>query len=181
MKVNRLEAHDRLLHLKKDQSLNIQQGAEDCLKKNSLSIALQEHSPYIYIYAHPRTADDGVNKRMLWQPRLSKPKSSPNSYLFRAISKTDIIEICWMLPPDEIWNQYSKGNVTENEIVTWSIEQFRFNRAELEKPHSDDLSDEAGEKIYRAIRAEFKQDEMREKLFRPGILEASSNSLKLIL
>ena len=75
MKINRLEAHDRLLHFKNDQNSTIQQGAEDCLKKNPLSLALQDHSPYIYIFAHPRTADDGVNKRLLWQPRLTKPKA----------------------------------------------------------------------------------------------------------
>ena len=35
MKINRLEAHDRLQYLIKDQSEVVQQGAEDCLKKNA--------------------------------------------------------------------------------------------------------------------------------------------------
>lgn len=34
MKIQRLEAHDRLLHFKKDQEANIFSGAEDCLKRN---------------------------------------------------------------------------------------------------------------------------------------------------
>src|SRR5882672_2443569 len=114
MKINRLETHDRLMHFKKDQEANIFQGAEDCLKKNPLSLAIQDKSPYVYIFAHPRTADDGVNKRMLWDPRLSIPEPQTNSYLFRAISKTDIIEVIWMLPPVETWPQYKKGNITES-------------------------------------------------------------------
>ena len=112
MKLNRLEPHDRLLHFKKDQEANIFQGAEDCLKKNPDSLFFQARSSYIYIFAHPRTADDGLNKRMLWQPRLWKPKAQTNSYLFRVKSKTDIIEICWIIPPRELWGQYDKGKVT---------------------------------------------------------------------
>src|SRR5579863_4273753 len=99
MKINRLETHDRYQHFIKDQSETIFQGAEKCLKENPLSIAIQEKSPYIYIWAHPRTAEDGVNKRMLWQPRLSIPEPQTNSYLFRATSKTDLIEVVWILPP----------------------------------------------------------------------------------
>ena len=111
MKINRLETHDRLIHFKAEQSLNIAQGANDCLTKNRLSLALQERSPYIYIFAHPRTADDGVNKRMLWQPRLTRPKAQTNSYLFRAKSHSDICEICWLLPPREMWKTYDKGTI----------------------------------------------------------------------
>src|SRR6185503_3789607 len=98
MKLNVLETHDRLKHLIKDQSANVFQGAEDCLKKNPLSLSIQEKSPYVYLFAHPRTADDGVNKRLLWDPRLSIPEAQTNSYLFRAISHSDIIEVVWMLP-----------------------------------------------------------------------------------
>ena len=73
MKLNRLETHDRLLHLKKDQEAIIFQGAQDCLKKNTDSLSMQMHSPYVYLFAHPRTAEDGVTQRLLWQPRLTKP------------------------------------------------------------------------------------------------------------
>lgn len=151
MKLNRLEAHDRLLHFKKDQDVNIFQGAEDCLKRNPLSLAIQEKSPYIYLFAHPRTADDGVTKVMYWQPRLSKPEAQTNSYLFRAQSKTDIIEVCWLIPPREMWPQYNIGNVTESELVMWSVNQFRFNQEELEKPHPEDMSEERGKVILQGI------------------------------
>jgi hypothetical protein len=151
MEVDRLETHDRFQHLLKDQSIGLSQGAEDCLKKNELSLQLQGHSPYVYLFAHPRTADDGVTKRMVWQPRLTKPKSQTNSYLFRALSKTDIIEVCWLIPPREMWNQYKKGNVTESDIVGWSIWQFQTNRKELELPNPDDLSDERIKAIYQFL------------------------------
>lgn len=165
MKLNLFETHDRLKHLKKDQSNTIQQGCDDCLKKNPLSLQLQDKSPYIYIYAHPRTADDGVTKRMLWQPRLTKPYSDENSYLFRVQSKTDILEICWMIPPRELWPQYKTGNVTENEIVNWSIDQFVNNKEALDRPHPEDLHDDKIKAIMRDIYYSTKQDKMMKNLY----------------
>lgn len=160
MKINRLEAHDRLKHLIKDQSLNISQGAHDCLTKNELSLALQDRSPYVYIFAHPRTADDGVTKVMYWQPRLSKPEAQTNSYLFKAKSKTDILEICWLLPPKEMWDQYNKKKVTESEWVLWSIDQFKNNRKNLETPDPEDLD----EKRFKLIYEEIKNSKSKKKL-----------------
>lgn len=151
MKVNTLDAHDRRSHFIEDQSQTVWQGATDCLTKNQLSIMLQERSPYVYIFAHPRTADDGVNKRMLWQPRLTKPKAETNSYLFRANSKTDIVEICWLIPPREMWPQYEKGKVCESNWTAWSIDQFQNNREYLQRPLEDDLSDNKIKAIYREI------------------------------
>lgn len=165
MKINRLETHDRLLHLKKDQALNIAQGASDCLMKNDLSLALQQYSPYIYIFAHPRTADDGVNKRMLWQPRLTKPRAQTNSYLFRAISKTDMLEPVWLLPPQETWAQYKKGNVTEHELVLWSIDQYISNRVEMEKSFPDDLTDDQVRNIYTKVALERDEQKRMEKMY----------------
>lgn len=169
MKLNRLETHDRLEHLKENQSLNVGQGAEDCLKKNKLSMAIQEKSPYVYLFGHPRTADDGVTKKMIWQPRLTKPKAQTNSYLFRAKSNTDLMEICWLLPPEEMWKQYQKGNVTEHELVNWSIEMYRNHKYKLEMREFDDLSDEEARKIYKQIIKEIRED----RKSKPMILEAS--------
>lgn len=157
MKINRLETHDRLEHFKEDQSDVIAQGVEDCLKKNPDSIALQQKCPYIYIFAHPRTHDDGVTKRMLWQPRLSRPEPQVNSYLFRAQSNTDLLEICWMIPPSELWDQYSKGKVTEDNLVMWSIEQFRNHKKRLASPHPDDLPEWRTKQIYQAFIREKKE------------------------
>jgi hypothetical protein len=165
MKLNRLETHDRLGHFKEDQAINIFKGAEDCLKKNRLSIGLQQYSPYLYIFAHPRTADDGVTKRMLWQPRLTKPKSQTNSYLFRVISNTDQLEICWLLPPREMWAQYFKGKVTEYELVIWSINQFLNHRNILDTPDPEDLNDERVRQIYITVATEIDQENKMEKIY----------------
>ena len=143
MKINRLEAHDRLQHLHKDQWETISKGASDCMLRNKDSLEIQSVMPYVYLFAHPRTADNGVDKRLLWQPRIVRPKPQENSYCFRGTSHTDIIEVCWLIPPKEMWGQYKKGNVTESDIVSWSIHQFTNHFADLDKPHRDDLSDEA--------------------------------------
>lgn len=167
MKINRLETHDRLQHFKKDQSINIFQGAEDCLKKNKLSLALQDRSPYIYIFAHPRTADDGVTKVMYWQPRLTKPEAQTNSYLFRATSKTDLLEVCWLLPPREMWPQYQKGNVTEHDMVLWSINQYKENKKGLEKEEPDDISQERGCEIYKQVMIDLKYEGKKTQIIKP--------------
>lgn len=165
MKLNRLEAHDRLQHFVKDQAINIFQGAEDCLKRNPDSLAIQEKSPYIYLFAHPRTDEDGVTKRMIWQPRLSIPKPQTNSYLFRAISNTDLIEVVWLLPPREMWPQYEKGKVTESAEVSWSIDMFKRNRNVLEEPHPEDMPEERARLILKSIVDE-KLQEVRSKKVR---------------
>jgi len=164
-KLDRLETHDRLIEFKKEQALNIFQGANDCLTKNDTSVRLQQYCPYIYLFAHLRTADDGYTKRMLWQPRLTKPKAQTNSYLFRAISGTDQIEVCWLLPPREMWLQYQAGNVTESDIVLWSIHQFKNNRVALESPFQDDLSEEQSKNIYIKVAAEIDEEKMMKKLY----------------
>ncbi len=169
MKLDRLETHDRLQHFLNDQSNIICQGAEDCLKKNTDSLKYQEKCHYVYLFAHPRTDDDGLNKRLLWQPRLLKPKAQTNSYLFRAQSNTDIVEICWILPPREMWPQYNEGNVTESDWVRWSIDQFENNRRELEKPFPDDLTEDQAMIIFKAILRESIHEKKKSNLNLPEL------------
>lgn len=169
MKINRLETHDRLEYFVEDQSKTIFQGADDCMRKNPLSLALQEKCPYIYIFAHARSCEDGKTKRLLWQPRLTKPKAQTNSMLFRAISNSDLLEICWIIPQEELWDQYEKGNITEEPTVVWSIHQYLYNRKELEKKHSEDLSDKKVNEIYKEIK-------MNNKITKLKIEEVSSDS-----
>lgn len=165
MKLNLFEAHDRKKHLIKEQSLNINKGIDDCMKHNPLSLALQEYSHYIYIFAHPRTHDNGVDKVMLYQPRLTKPSAQTNSYLFRAESHSDIFEVCWLLPPEELWGQYHKGNVTESELVRWSIGQFKADKKKLETPYDDDLSDERIRDVYNQIKRNKEFDSLMTRLY----------------
>lgn len=165
MKVSTLETHDRLLHFKKDQEANINQGIEDCLKRNPDSLFYQERSPYVYIFGHPRTDEDGVTKRMLWQPRLQKPEAQTNSYLVRAISHTDMVEPIWFIPPFEMWEQYKTGNVTEHEFVNYSISMFTSNKAKLEAKDPDDLPEEKSRHIMTELISFKRQIRMMAKLY----------------
>lgn len=175
MKVNRLEAHDRLEFLIKDQSEAVQKGADDCLLRNPDSLWYQEKSPYIYIFGHSRTADDGVNKRLIWQPRLTRPTPEPNSYLFRVLSKTDQMETCWVLPPQEFWGQYKKGNIIQSNDVSWSIDQYLNHFADLAKPFDDDLPKHvADDLLYHRAKELEEEAQIRKAQFKPVPLVASS-------
>lgn len=176
MKINRLETHDRLSHFKEDQSANVFKGAEECLKSNEDSLFYQDHSPYVYLYAHPRTEENG-DKCLYWQPRLTRPIPSENSYLFRAQSKTDTIEVCWIIPPKPLWPEFEKGKLMENELITWSVDQFTNHPLKLAAPESDDLPEEKAKKILKQLIA-FKRNKKKNKPkiiadARPKILEGS--------
>jgi len=144
MKLNRLETHDRYEHFTK-QSFSIAECCQDLINKRPFG----EH-PF-YIFAHPRTDDDGVTKRLIWQPRLTKPTPQTNSMLFKVYPGTDIVKVIWMIPDRALWEQYKKGNVTENNTVRDSINDFQHNRKKLEQKEPDDLSDDQIDAIYRNI------------------------------
>lgn len=134
MKINRLDAHDRLGELKK-QSDGVGEYCQRIINQRPFGM-----HPF-YIFAHARTADDGANKRLVWQPRLTKPKAQTNSMLFRAYPGSDQVKVLWMIPAEELWGQQKKDNLTESKIVSDSIEAYRNNRHLLEMKESDDLDD----------------------------------------
>jgi hypothetical protein len=170
IKINTLDAHDRLLHFKKQQETNLFDGVTECLTKNKDCVSMQQHFPYVYIFMHPRTleVDERVamfnieqqnalmearipiyqsieevpTTKALWQPRLMKPRAQTNSYLFRVISNTDLVEIVWLLPPREMWDQYQMGKMTESKDVVTSIMNFLHAREALEMPHEEDWSED---------------------------------------
>lgn len=142
MKLNRLETHDRLLHFTK-QHFDIAECCQDLIKQRPFG-----HHPF-YIFVHPRTDDDGIRKRLIWQPRLTKPLAQTNSMLFKGYPGSDYVKIIWMIPPREIWAQFEKGKMTENETVWNSIQDFIYRREELESPEHDDPTDQEVLKIYR--------------------------------
>lgn len=146
MKLDRLETHDRLLYFKK-QSDYISQGCQDCI--NGRPEEFKNH-PF-YIFAHARTEDDGVNKRLIWTPRLTKPKAQTNSLLFKAYPPSDKIKIIWMIPARELWNQFKKGNMIANKTIVESLYEFQHHRDKLEAREEDDLSDEVIDQIYKEI------------------------------
>lgn len=166
MKLNRLETHDRLLHFQKQGDL-ISQGCEECIRNRPKEYG---NHPF-YIFAHKRelglderialfnedlrialidhsymrqylSLESVPTARLIWEPRLTKPKAQSNSMLFRAYPPGDNIKIIWMIPAPELWEQYQKGNMTEHSIVCESIDQFRNARQKLEGKEIDDLSDE---------------------------------------
>ena len=158
IKINPLDAHDRYDHFTK-QSFSI----SDCCQ------SLIEQAPFgnrpFYIFAHSRTDDDGVTKRIIWQPRITRPKAQTNSMLFKAHPGTDVVHIIWMIPERELWGQYEKGNLTENKTVWDSIQKFIHNREEMEKPDDDDLDDEKANELYKDIAQQVKFDKMMKNLY----------------
>lgn len=152
MKINRLDAHDRMQYFS-NQNFDIGTCCQDLINQRPFG----DH-PF-YIFAHARTEDDGINKRLIWQPRLTKPQAQTNSMLFKAYPGTDNIKVIWIIPAPEMWGQYKKGNVTESQIVSESIEAYKTNRKELEASEPDDLP----ESKIKAIYAEIGRNAMRAK------------------
>jgi hypothetical protein len=144
MKINPLDAHDRFEHFTK-QSFDIAECCQDLINKRPFG-----EYPF-YIFAHARTDDDGVTKRLIWQPRLTKPKAQTNSMLFKAYPGSDLIKVIWMIPARELWPQFTKGKMTENKTVSESIHNFQMNREKLEEKEDDDLSDDKIDAIYKEI------------------------------
>ncbi len=174
MKINKLDAHDRLEELHK-------QG-------DTISACCQniiDQSPFgdypFYIFAHKREIglDERISiytqsmaelggkykdlsevptHRIIWQPRLTKPKAQTNSMLFKVSPGSDEVKVIWMIPERELWDQYKKGNLTQHQIIIESIHDFEYDRVKLEAKESDDLSDEVIDSIYKQIRNETKYE-----------------------
>lgn len=171
MKINRSETHDRLLQFK-SQGDYISQGCQDCINNRPIQFEM----PF-YIFAHSRTIemDERVSiyqhdmisshidptyvrkykafeevpsARLIWSPRLSKPTPQPNSMLFKAMIPTDNIKIIWMIPARELWDQYEKGLLLQNQSVVESINQFKSDFAVMSLPEKDDLEEERVKEIY---------------------------------
>lgn len=143
--LNRLETHDRLLEFMKGDDY-ISKGCEDCIKNRPEEFG---NIPF-YIFAHPRTDDDGFTKRLIWAPRLTKPKAQTNSMLFK-VYPPDNIRIIWMIPPREMWDTYKPGQITHSNTIWESITSFETARETLERPENDDLPEEKIQNLYLEI------------------------------
>ena len=98
-----------------------------------------------------KTLADVPEKRIIWQPRLTKPKAQSNSMLFKGYPGSDLVKTIWILPAPELWEQYEKGKLTQNETISESIYRYKNNRKALEEKEEDDLDDASIDAIYRQI------------------------------
>ena len=144
MKINKLDAHDRLKHFT-GQSFSIGECCQNLIDQRPFG----NHA--FYIFAHTRTEEDGVTKRLIWQPRLTKPKAQTNSMLFKGYPGTDNVKVIWIIPDRCLWEQFEKGKMTENKTVWESIDMFMNHKEKLEAKEDDDHSDEAIDRIYKEI------------------------------
>jgi len=167
MKLDRLETHDRYEHFTK-QSFDIGKSCQDLIDQRPFG-----NHPF-YIFAHKReigldervaiynqdlmnnprqfkTLAEVPNARLIWQPRLTKPKAQTNSMLYKAYPGSDVLKVIWMIPSRELWEQYTQGKMTENKTICESIYDFQNNKGKLEAPEDDDLSDQEIDKIYTEI------------------------------
>jgi len=158
MKLNLLDAHSRYESFTK-QDFSISDCCQDLIDKRPFG-----NNPF-YIFAHARTDDDGVTKRLIWQPRLTKPKAQTNSMLFKAYPGSDIVKVIWMIPSRELWEQYAKDKLTENKSISESIHDFQFNREKLEAKEDDDLSDEMIDAIYTDMKNEASSRKLIKRLY----------------
>lgn len=151
MKLNRLETHDRYQHFTK-QDFSIGKCCQSLIDQRPFG----EH-PF-YIFAHTRTDDDGVTKRLIWQPRLTKPKAQTNSMLFKVYPGSDNVRVIWVIPAPELWKQYQENKITTNQTVLDSINAFLFGREQLEMKEKDDLPDNVIQSIYLSIAQQARQE-----------------------
>lgn len=180
MKINRLETHDRLQHLV-SQEFDIGKTCQDIIDKRPFG------SHPFYIFAHKRQLglderislyqedfresllNPGYNRkylfmdqvpsdRLIWQPRLTKPRAQTNSMLFKAYPGTDNVKVIWIIPDQCLWEQFEKGKMTENKTVWESIDMYVNHKDKLEAKEIDDYSDQEIEKIYLEISKEAKRN-----------------------
>lgn len=172
MKLDRLETHDRYTHFT-TQSFDIGEMCEKMISEKPFG----DHAFYIYVHKKQIALDERLEMfmnqakygivytsmdqvptdRLIWQPRLTKPFSSTNTMLFKVYPGSDQVKVIWMLPPEEMWEQYKSGKMTGNESVLVSIDNFLNHRSELDAPEDDDLPDSTIKKIYKEVLEEIRR------------------------
>ena len=161
MKIDLYDCHDRLIDFRNDWEY-ISQGVQDCINN-----VPDEIKSYFYVFGHSRqigmderfslfmaghylNMDETPTERMIWSPRISKPAAQSNSYLFKTRKGTDIVEVVWLLPKPELWDEYAPEKLMYNEDIWHSIRTYRHKRYELEKPDHD-ISEEDEKNFKRII------------------------------
>lgn len=177
MKVNRLEAHDRLIEVHKQKD-HIGQAVEECIRN-----VPDEVKSSFYVYAHKRTIGlDEMAKYMLkspgkvpthrivWMPRITKPEPTENSMLFLVKKGSDEVRILWMLPDACMWEQYGPDKMTHDPVIWESIQTFKSNPAELMKRMKEEPTPADEKRFAKIIKKA--AVESKGKKFRQASLEA---------
>lgn len=166
MKINRLDAHDRLSHVMNQKDYI----SEECQKIVD-SRPFGDRAFYIFAFKKEIGADEQYaiwasntsleldkvpTARIIWQPRLTKPKAQENSMLFKGYPGSDMVKVVWIIPQRELWDQYKVGNLTQHTTVLESIDDFINDRGKLEAKEADDPGEEEAKKIYQEISNEAK-------------------------
>jgi hypothetical protein len=146
-----LDAHDRLNYISRQADAI----SEECQKiidnpqiMGKPVIGVKSY----YIFAHARTTDGGINKRLLWQVRLTRPEPQENSMLFKVYTENkETLKVIWNIPDRSMWNNYKKGKLIEQEEVIISIDNYLHNKELLGSPDPDDMSDEEVRRYYLSL------------------------------
>jgi hypothetical protein len=187
MKVNILDAHDRLQQFKK-QSDNISNYCQSLIDQRPFG----EHPFYIFSHARTFGLDEKIKmfkedlfnsqfdfsykrkykhieevpeKKIIWQPRLTRPKSQSNSMLFKVYPGSDMLKIIWMIPDNVMWDNFTKGKLIENDLIAWSINEFTNHRERLDQPEKDDYTEDKINMIYKELSILANEKKMMERLY----------------
>lgn len=159
--LDRLETHDRFQYFKK-REFEIGECVQDMMNKKPFA----DHPFYDFVHARSIEYDERMklflsgmygrfedvpSKTLIHQARLTKPVPQDNSILFKCYPGTDNVKVIWIIPDKNLWDQFTKGNITEDSFICESIDLFKYNRDFLAKKEDDDLSDEKINEIYRQI------------------------------
>lgn len=144
MKINPLDAHDRLLAFQKYQTevgKFIQQMIEKrpwgsrhfyifIIHKRSLGLDERQALVMEGIY---NKIQDTPEAFMIMSCRVTKPQADPNTTLIRVRpgDKNDSVKLLWSIPQVELWDQFEKGKLFENEEILAQIHTFKTNRGAL--------------------------------------------------
>lgn len=191
MLINKLDAHDRLGYLHATQASEIEKGLQDCIDSRPEAFAER----HFYIHVHKRTIElderiallqqdikecllnsnlkrrwfkleDVPATRIIYMPRATRPACTSNSMLFRCFPKDMLIEPIWIIPEVELWDNFTKGQLTQDDFIQKCINQYKADKKFFEQRDSLDYSDAELAAIRREIGQEAHKTQ-REQQFKP--------------
>lgn len=111
-----------------------------------------------YIFQFVKRVDDTTGvKRMIHQPRLTKPEPLPGTTLLRCDpDRPEDVTIIWTLPNQENFGLYKHGKFFSDPFVAECVEKYLKRPGELMKEEEGDLDDDKIREIYREISANAK-------------------------